>query len=218
MTSAPPSDAALSGPLCLSQYLCALSTIQHRIFSSCSSVARTSGPTAPWRILWLVLVMRNTSGLGLGTNLLGQHRQLPNGGYSPLNLNTLSSQEPQQCMPHQCDTTTLRSGTEEHNPRISIFDRFDMFLRSSPRWSPDRMMVGFRVREMNLPIKIDMNFVAKVNDNARLLGRAVCTRPISNARTGRDWHTSNTSWQLNRQVHQHRDNYLERNRSGIQLV
>ena len=65
-TSAPPSA---NGPPRESQYRRALKEI-HSVYLHCFSESnRASGAATPWRMLWFVLVMRKTVGLGFGTYL-----------------------------------------------------------------------------------------------------------------------------------------------------
>lgn len=67
--SAPPSEGRASGPPGDVQCRFAFSWIHSDMISLHSSVNRSSGLDTPWRMLWFVLVIRNTPGRGLGTYL-----------------------------------------------------------------------------------------------------------------------------------------------------
>ena len=73
-TWAPPSEGGRSGPRAESQYRLAFSLIQPVTCLVSSSVTRSSGLETPWRILWLVFVIRKMPGRGFGTNLAAHHQ------------------------------------------------------------------------------------------------------------------------------------------------
>ena len=69
ITSAPPFDRGASGHPSFVQKRIALSIPQSSTTFWLSALNRSSALATPWRMLWLVLVIRKTAGFGLGTDL-----------------------------------------------------------------------------------------------------------------------------------------------------
>lgn len=125
----------------------------------------------------------------------------------PFNLDTFATQEAQQSVPHQCDTTTLRGCAKEGYPELSIFDVLDILLDCAPRRLTDRAVVVFGGCEVDLAGHINVYLITIVDSNARLLGRTENSNQkmlaIVQTDANRPLLTRGTSGQQNLRAHPH---------------
>ena len=135
MTSAPPSSGGRSGPPGESQYLFALSSIHSvKVFLS-STLIHSPGLLTPWRILWTVLVIRNTPGFGFGTYLgykLATIAFKLRRSFIPSQVNSNKSRKSYESMSHQSNSATLWCATEECYLCSFVFQHCREFHHGSP--------------------------------------------------------------------------------------
>lgn len=78
----------------------------------------------------------------------------------PFSIDAKQAEKANECVTHQCNTSTLRSGAEESDFDVLVAKDLGVFVNCVPRWLTDaRAVVLHRVDDANASTSIDVDLV-----------------------------------------------------------
>jgi hypothetical protein len=89
----------------------------------------------------------------------------------PLAVHANETEESDQCVPHQCNTTTLRCAVEEGNLGFVLLERVGKVHGSLPRVRVDSLRIVAQTGDVRCAIDVDANFVTVLNHQAWQIAR-----------------------------------------------
>jgi hypothetical protein len=128
----------------------------------------------PWSRLWLFLVMRKTSGFGLGTYLMmcQKRKAALSGSDLPLAVDVNKAKETDQSVSHQCDATSLGRAVEECDLRLVRLQRCGILHARVPRVWMHTVLEHLASGNVSFASTVDANHIAVIQLQTGLVTRA----------------------------------------------